>query len=95
MEYAYEDTNSRLSKIRNILKEKRYNCFLADVTSHEACQAGLFVVKAVIPQLVPAYFNEKEKYLGVKRLYALPVILGYREQPLSENELNLIPHPFL
>lgn len=95
MKYAYEDTKTKLHKIKDILKEKRYNCFLADVTSQEARQAGLSVVKAVLPQLVPAYFNEKDKPLGVKRLFTLPVTLGYRKQPLGESELNPLPHPFL
>lgn len=90
-----EDVKAKLCKIKDVLKEKRYNCFLADVTSHEARQAGLFVVKAILPQLIPAYFDEQEKYLGIKRLYTLPVTLGYREQPISESELNPIPHPFL
>lgn len=95
VEYAGKDIATRLDKIKNILKKRAYNCFLVDVTSQEARHAGLRVVKAVIPQLMPIYFSENEKPLGIKRLYTLPVTLGYRTAPLNENELNPIPHPFI
>jgi|GEM_PF-1493866 len=95
MEYSSKSIKEKLSRIKDIFKEKKYNCFLSDISSAEARQLGLFVIKAVVPQLVPAYFREKEKPLGVKRLYAVPVTLGYLSESFAEDELNSIPHPFL
>ncbi len=53
------------------------------------------VVKVIIPTLQPFYLDERYKYLGLKRLYALPVKMGYYKNKLHENEFNKIPHFFL
>ncbi len=85
----------KVKMIRQILQEKQYACFIVDVSTQEARQAGLYVVKAVLPHLVPAYFFENKRPLGIQRLYSLPVTLGYRTAPLSEGDLNPLPHPFV
>lgn len=84
----------RLSSIQKTLREKRYHCYLVDVTAPLARKEGLCVVRAVIPELVPIYFRQEEPPLGVERLYHAPVSLGYRETPSTEVSLNPIPHPF-
>lgn len=93
--FAESSAERRLTVFRDILKKKGYDCYLVDVTSNAARIEGLFVVRAVIPQLMPLYFNEEKKYLGVKRLYTAPVEMGYRDVPRVESELNPVPHPFI
>ncbi|MEK7084664.1 MAG: YcaO-like family protein [Patescibacteria group bacterium] len=87
--------HGRLKFLRDTLNRKKYDCYLVDVTSTPAREEGLYVVRAIVPQLMPIYFVEGKKYLGVERLYAAPVAMGYREVPLKEEELNPIPHPFI
>jgi ribosomal protein S12 methylthiotransferase accessory factor len=56
---------------------------------------GFRVVKVVIPNLHPLYLDEKHPYLGGKRLYDVPVKLGFLKNPRKEDEFNKISHPFL
>lgn len=93
--YADLNTQSKLKMLVKTFKEKNHKCYIVDITSSEARDAGLAVVKAVIPTLMPFYFREREKCLGVKRLYTLPVEMGYLKQPLKEDKLNSTPHPFI
>lgn len=88
----YREKNQYIIKM---LAQKQYSCFVVDVTTPEAKAAGLIVIKVVIPELVPLYFREYQKPLGINRLYSVPVLLGYRSEVSTEASLNQIPHPFL
>ena len=92
--YAEKSASERLVFLRDLLRQKKYDCYLVDVTSPVARKEGITTVRAIIPQLVPMYFKEQQKYLGVQRLYDAPVVMGYRTKSLSEKTLNPIPHPF-
>lgn len=92
---SYGNTKEKLHAISKILKDKNYPCYIVDVTSPEAREANLTVVKAIVPNLVPLYLIEAMKPLGVKRLYETPVRMGRRTSPYNENDLNPTPHPFL
>lgn len=83
-----------IENIRQIFKEKQYPCYLVNVTSDIARDAGVVVVRAIVPNLMQIYFNETQKPLGVRRLYTVPKLLGY-ECKTNEKELNTVPHPFL
>lgn len=77
------------------LKAKNLEVMFVDVTRPEIRKQGFFVVKVIIPGLQPLYLYEDFKYLGGERLYQVPKILGYRNTPRNESELNNKPHPFL
>ena len=85
----------KLEEIKKLLKQKGLDGYLTDVTSKEAKEVGLRVVRAVVPGLIPIHFSEKRKPLGVSRLYDFPVILGASTARSSEATINIIPHPFL
>ncbi|MFA5841964.1 MAG: YcaO-like family protein [Candidatus Paceibacterota bacterium] len=93
--HVSSDTESLLGLVEAVFREKNYQCYLVDVTSMDAKEEGLVVVRAVSPDLVPVYFDEKERPCGVKRLYTAPVTMKYREAPTTEDGLNQIPHPFM
>lgn len=84
--------------LKNLLKEfnsKGLEVLFVDITTPEIRKIGFYIVKVIIPRLQPLYLNEEFKYLGGARLYKIPEILGYKNTPLREQELNQIPHPFL
>lgn len=85
----------KLHTLRDMLADKKYPCYLVDVATPEARSAGLSVVKAVIPDLVPMYFNEKMKPLAVKHLHDAPQAMGRRTSKVVGNEFNPTPHPFV
>jgi len=68
--------------------------YAADVTSPDVREAGLWVVRAVAPELCALDVVHGARYLGARRLYEAPVAAGLREQPLGLRDLNPDPHPF-
>lgn len=70
-------------------------CYVCDATTARIAERGFRVVRTVVPSLHPLHFHEGRKYLGGERLYRLPVELGLRAEPRSEEELNSVPHPML
>lgn len=85
----------RIDTLREIFHAHHIRCYTVDITSREAARAGLSVVKAVSPDLVPVYFNEAFPHTNVPRIYNALGELGYRNTPKTENELNTVPHPFI
>lgn len=95
--YKIESLNykDKLSRLRELFVKANQEVYLADATSPIAKKCGLYVAMSLIPGFYPLYLNEKHKYLGVKRLYNLPVKLGYFNKPKKEEELNSVPHPMM
>lgn len=68
--------------------------YAVDVTSPDIKQAGLYVVKVIIPEFCPLNADYRLRFPGGKRLYHAAYQLGLRASPLSNEELNPYPHPF-
>jgi ribosomal protein S12 methylthiotransferase accessory factor len=84
-----------LQNVMSFFNERGYEVAYVDVTTSDVDEIGFKVVKVIIPELQSiTWASEEFKYLGGKRLYKLPEILGYQENESKENELNRIPHPF-
>ncbi|WDU79263.1 MULTISPECIES: YcaO-like family protein [Lysinibacillus] len=81
-----------LKKVVNLLKEKGHEVIAVDLTTDEARRAGLKVVRVVIPTLMPLSFSYTDRFLGTKRLYEVPRLLGYPVK--EEHEINPWPQPF-
>lgn len=86
---------SPLERVAEILRKKKLPGYLIDVTNTDAREAGLRVVRAVMPDLIPIYFREARKYLGITRLYTAPHTMGYESGARTAQDLNSTPHPFL
>lgn len=69
--------------------------YYVDITQPKARELGFSVIKTLATSLYPLYLDEALKYLGVKRLYDVPVKLGYFDKPLLPKEFNTVPHPML
>jgi bacteriocin biosynthesis docking scaffold, sagD family len=66
--------------------------FVKDLTTVDARQLGLFVVKMFSPQLVPLSGDYRFYFKGGHRLYDVPGKLGYSSR--GYDELIQFPHPF-
>lgn len=84
----------KLNKVLDELKNNNCNVFAKDVTIPEAKKLGFCVVKTLVPQLQPMHLHDAQPFLSGKRLYNVPVKLGYFENPKTIEELNKLPHPF-
>lgn len=74
------------------LQELKMDAFAVDLTTDEVREAGLWVVRVVIPQLVPMSSVHRARYLGHPRIYQYPKDKGYGW--LREDDINPDPQPF-
>jgi ribosomal protein S12 methylthiotransferase accessory factor len=65
---------------------------LVDLTTDELREAGLWVVRAVIPALVPLSFSYRARYLGHPRIYEYAQRMGLNVK--SDADINPLPQPF-
>lgn len=84
----------KLKYVVDALKAQHMEAFIVDVSSPEARSERLSVVQTVVPALIPMYFNEDKKPLGVKRLFTVSEFNAGTEKKL-EVDLNSTPHPFI
>jgi ribosomal protein S12 methylthiotransferase accessory factor len=68
--------------------------YAVDVTSPDVEEAGLRVVRAVVPELCPLDVEHRARFLGARRLRETPFELGLVVAPLAFADLNPDPHPF-
>jgi ribosomal protein S12 methylthiotransferase accessory factor len=68
--------------------------FAVDVTAPDVEEAGLRVIRAVVPELCPLDVRHDARFLGGRRLLDVPFQLGLAPGPLSFASLNRDPHPF-
>jgi ribosomal protein S12 methylthiotransferase accessory factor len=71
-----------------------YTPYAVDVTSPDVREAGLTVVKVVVPELCQLDVDYRARFLGSRRLYEVPFELGLRAEPLGFDDVNPDPHPF-
>ena len=76
------------------LQQRGLDAIVVDVTLPEVLQAGLRVVRVIVPGLIPLTFGHRYAAKGGQRLYTVPVTLGYASRGLAEADLNPAPHPF-
>ena len=92
LDFYNKSTEERLDKTVEILAEKGMDSLVADVTTDDIRGLGLYVIRAIVPGLHPMNAEHKNRYLGGKRLYSVPVAMGYPEKKPSD--MNPMPHPF-
>ena len=90
-----QPADQSLEHLVSIFKEQHMDIFFQDITHAKMKEHGFSVVRALIPELQPIYFDERFPYLGKRRLYTVPVTTGYQVKETAEEELNAVPHPLL
>lgn len=82
-----------LTKLIEQLKAYGHDVVGVDITGVDIARHGLFVVRAIVPGLQPLALGTGGR-LGGRRLYEVPVRMGYRDAPPQQGDLNPIPHCF-
>jgi len=65
-----------------------------DLAPGDVASLGVKVVKVLVPELVPLTADHRYPSLGHRRIFEVPVRLGYRSTPHRLADLNPHPHPF-
>jgi ribosomal protein S12 methylthiotransferase accessory factor len=89
---ASEDEAGRLRYLVERLKNFDLEVVMIDLTSDELRRLGVWVVRAVIPGLMPMSSVQRGRFLGTPRLYEYPRRAGYGS--FSEDQVNPLPQPF-
>ena len=79
--------SEKLSFVKDILRKAHIDVYVVDMTNPLAKHAGLKVVRAVSPDLIPMFFNENRRPLGVSRFT--------HDSNGNKATLNPVPHPFI
>ena len=89
---APADEAGRLRHLIQRLKALDMEVVMVDLTSDELRRLGVWVVRAVVPGLMPMSSVQRGRFLGSPRLYDYPRQAGYG--PLTEDDINPLPQPF-
>ena len=81
-----------LDEIVENLAAKGAEVLVVDVTTDEARQVGMHVVKVLVPEAMPVSFVHEERFLATPRLYQAPVSMGH--PVLLEQDINPEHQPF-
>ena len=65
---------------------------VVDLTTDELREVGIWVVRAVVPGLMPMSSVQRGRFLGTPRLYDYPAKAGFGR--LCEDDINRLPQPF-
>lgn len=76
------------------LAERGASAYWVDVAPPDIKGAGLHTVSVISPELQALDASYRHRFLGGRRLLHAAFELGLRDTPLSESELNPLPHPF-
>lgn len=87
------DPAEHLKYVRESLKAADLQFLYADLTTPEIRELGFNVIKAVIPGLHPLFIGHEKRALGGRRLYEVPVALGYGTPNLPLDDPTNV-HPF-
>ncbi len=81
-----------LSFLIDRLKQFDMDAIAVDLTTEEVREAGLWVVRVIIPHLMPISFVHRARYLGTQRLYDYAQRFGIMN--LTDQDINPNPIPF-
>jgi ribosomal protein S12 methylthiotransferase accessory factor len=86
-----DDLQDILQKFRRL----NLDVIVVDQSTPETKRNGLYCVKVLIPGMLPMTFGHHlTRVTGLERVLRVPMELGYKEKPLTFEQLNPHPHPF-
>ncbi|MFF4607314.1 YcaO-like family protein [Streptomyces sp. NPDC001339] len=77
------------------LADRGHETIAVDITPIDVAECGVTVVRTVIPGLCPLTLRSDFHRRGGPRVFTAPVAMGVRDTPLTEDQLNPMPLPFL
>lgn len=81
--------------IKKTLEKHKSKAYQYEFKHPLANENGLHVVRAIVPNLIPMYFDESKKHDNVERLFTFSKKMGFSDHMVTKNDLNKIPHPFI
>lgn len=81
-----------LDRLVGRLRDTGYRALVADITTPDVRELGMWVVRALVPGYHPLFMGYHHRALGGERLWRVPQLLGY--PGLAAGRDHPFPHPF-
>lgn len=91
---AGSNSSQQLLSCLQLLQPLVSEIVAVDLTTRDVASLGVQSWKVLIPELVPVNPDHRYPPMGHRRLFEVPVRLGYLRQPLTPAQMNKFPHPF-
>ncbi len=91
--FSFASDKEKVAFLIEELRKQACEVILVDVTIPQVKKLGLCVLKILIPEMVPLWWDERFRYENIKRLYDIPTKLGY-SAGLFKNLHEFSIHPF-
>jgi ribosomal protein S12 methylthiotransferase accessory factor len=88
------DVRREIAVLIERLAQRGHQVIAVDCTPRLLDRLGLFVVKLLIPGLLPLTAGHRNRILGGRRLFEAPGRMGAQPCASTVAELNPWPHPF-
>ena len=82
-----------LANLTQALARNGHRVAYVDLTLPDVGPYGFHVVRVIATELQPVHFGHGQERLGGRRLFELPVRLGFATAPRTDADLNRCPHP--
>lgn len=93
---SHADLTDDLKDILQVFRRLSLDVIVINQTSPETLRNHLYCVKVLIPGMLPMTFGHQLTRLnGLERVLRIPAELGYARKPLTMEQLNPHPHPFI
>ncbi|CAM3116325.1 YcaO-like family protein [Actinomyces slackii] len=89
---ALPEGGDPLERVVSHLERAGAEAIVVDLTTDEARQVGMHVIKALIPQAMPLSFSHRARFLATPRLYQAPRAMGLEVH--EEKDINPVKQPF-
>ncbi|MDN3294915.1 TOMM precursor leader peptide-binding protein [Streptomyces ficellus] len=88
-------THAELTEAVERLAATGHETITVDITPIDVHECGVSVLRTIVPGLCPITLRRDFHRRGGPRVFQAPVSMSARTSPLTEEELNPMPHPFL
>jgi ribosomal protein S12 methylthiotransferase accessory factor len=86
-------TGLHVQLLVNYLRAINSDLLYYNLTPPDMEELGLFTARVILPDFQPIHFGWKNIRLASKRLYEVPVKLGFHQTMRNSTQLNMNPHP--
>lgn len=83
-----------LEKILNRILEYHEDILIVDQSNDLIGGYGFHCAKVIIPSMLTMHFGEQFKRMNTERVCTGAVLSGWRQEPINENDISRVPHPF-
>jgi ribosomal protein S12 methylthiotransferase accessory factor len=91
----HADLRDDVEELVTEITDAGFDVIVTDQTSPEEKAVGLSTVATIVPGLVPIDFGwTMQRVLSMPRLRTAFQRAGWRTDPLRDDEINMVPHPF-